>query len=291
MKRLPVKYDSAGRALLNLACGTRTDASWNNLDFSPYASLRRRPHIVKALREIGFLSAERYQRLQAIDPAIIRWNLARGIPFADSTFDVVYHSHFLEHLEREAAVKLLGECYRVLKPGGILRIVVPDLETLALLYRDALEALDKSGDTSENEAAHNNAIAELFDQMVRIGSSGTAEQKPWVRAIERLIRGSASDTGENHRWMYDRQSLSRILARLGFTTIRQHYATTSGIAGWERCFLDYNPDGSVYKTKSLYVEASKDAMVEPHKAHEATTTWDYRDRHDLEHAESLRSSE
>jgi SAM-dependent methyltransferase len=289
MKRLPVKHDSAGRALLNLACGTRTDASWNNLDFSPYASLRRRPRIVKLLREVGFLSAERYQRLQEIDPAIIRWNLARGIPFAESTFDVVYHSHFLEHLEREAAVKLLGECYRVLKPGGILRIVVPDLETLVLLYREALEAFDKSGDTRENEAAYDSAIVDLFDQMVRRGSSGAAQQKPWVRTIERLIRGGASDTGETHRWMYDRQSLPRILARLGFTTIRQHYATTSGIAGWERCFLDHNPDGSVYKTKSLYVEASKGTTVEPQKANR--TTRDYRDRRDLEHAESLRSSE
>jgi SAM-dependent methyltransferase len=287
MKRLPVKYDSAGRARLNLACGTRTDASWNNLDFSPYALLRHHPSIVGLLWKIGFLSAERYRRLQAIDPAILRWNLARGIPFPDSTFDVVYHSHFLEHLEREAALTFLGECYRVLKPGGILRIVVPDLEKLVLVYSDALGAFDRSGYTSENEVAHDKAIADLFDQMVRTGSSGAAEQRPWVRTIERLIRGNASDTGENHRWMYDCQSLSRILTRLGFTAIRQHHATTSGIAGWERCFLDYNPDGSAYKTESLYVEASKGATSESQKADEITSSWGYGDPHDLRHADPV----
>jgi|SRR5262252_3933171 len=266
MKCFPVKHDSSGRALLNLACGTRTDPSWNNLDFSPYAFLRRHPHTVTLLREIGLLSDKRYLRLEAIDPAIIRWNLARGIPFDDSTFDVVYHSHFLEHLEREAAVEFLRECRRVLKQGGILRVVVPNLENLVVRYRDAIQNLDCYGQVAENVIAHESTIADLFDQIVRSESSGPNEQKPWVRPIERLIRGSAAATGENHRWMYDRHSLSRVLARVGFTTICERSAATSAIAGWEQCFLDYDPDGTVYKAESLYLEATKGGLVEEQKA-------------------------
>jgi SAM-dependent methyltransferase len=266
--RFKVKHDSANRALLNLGCGTRTDPSWNNLDFSPYARLRKRPRTVKALRAIGFLSDERYQRLQAIDPSIIWWNLVRGIPFENSTFDVVYHSHFLEHLERDAAINFLRECYRVLKPSGILRIVLPDLEALTLAYRQAMEGLDRWGETSATEAEHEKAIAYLFDQAVRRRSTGPTEQGKWVGRVEALLRGNAEDTGENHRWMYDRHSLSRILTRIGFGRIRKYSAMTSGIAGWERCFVDYNPDGTACKAYSLYLEATKIALAEARNINE-----------------------
>ena len=48
--------------------------------------------------------------------------------------DCIFSSHFLEHLFRKDADHLLRECYRVLKPGGILRISVPDLEYAVSLY-------------------------------------------------------------------------------------------------------------------------------------------------------------
>jgi predicted SAM-dependent methyltransferase len=179
----------------------------------------------------------------------------RGIPFDDNTFDVVYHSHFLEHLDREAAASFLLECHRVLKPGGTLRVVVPDLELLVKWYWESLDELDRGN--TDAESRHERVIYDLFDQMVRRSSSGTAGQKPWVRRIERVIRGNAAATGENHRWMYDRYSLGRMLTRLGFTAIRVHSASTSSIAGWERCFLDYDPDGKIYKPESLYVEGMK----------------------------------
>jgi predicted SAM-dependent methyltransferase len=257
MKCFSVKHTPSGRALLNLACGPRTDATWNNLDFSPYARLRRHPLLVNGLRAVGLLSRARCERLRAIDPEIVCWNLTRGIPFDDRTFDAVYHSHFLEHLDRAAALRFLGECWRVLKPGGILRIVLPDLETLVRLYSSALSDLDRNGESPTLALAHERAIAEIFDQMVRTRSSGTEEQKPWVRRIEQRIRGNSLATGENHRWMYDGHSLGRILARLGFVTIREHTAQTSAIAGWDECFLDYNPDGSAYKENSLYLEAER----------------------------------
>jgi len=259
LKRFPVKTDARGRALLNLACGTRTDANWNNVDFSHYALLRHHDFAVRVLRKLGLVSDQRYVRLQAIDRDVIRWNLTRGIPFDDNTYDVVYHSHFLEHLDRQAAFSCLRECYRVLKPGGILRVVVPDLELLVQWYRESLGELDRGN--LDAESRHERAIHDLFDQMVRTVSSGTAEQKPWVRRIERLIRGNAATTGENHRWMYDRHSLGRLLTQIGFTAVHEQRATTSAIAGWENCFLDYDPGGKAYKPESLYLEAVKAVRV------------------------------
>jgi SAM-dependent methyltransferase len=255
MYRFPIKRDVSGRALLNLACGTRTEWDWNNLDFSPYATLRRHPVLAGALYTLGLVSGQRISRLHAIDPDIVRWNLARGIPFNDNTFDVVYHSHFLEHLTRDAAVKFLAECYRVLKSGGILRIVVPDLELLLRTYLGSLDSIETQ--SPKANALHEEAIAGLFDQMVRSASTGTSEQKGVSRWIEKLVRGDALKTGEVHRWMYDRHSLARLLHSLGFADVVSHEALTSQIEGWAQCQLDANADGSPYKPESLYLEARK----------------------------------
>jgi SAM-dependent methyltransferase len=87
------------------------------------------------------------------------------LPFPAQYFDAVYHAHLLEHLPRASALPFLRECHRVLKPGGILRIVVPDLEQIARLY---LEAVPRAwlGD-AEARRRHAWAMLEMYDQVVR----------------------------------------------------------------------------------------------------------------------------
>jgi len=65
--------------------------------------------------------------------------LRQPIPLADGCCAAVYHSHVLEHFPRDEAPGFLSECYRLLRTGGILRVVVPDLETIARLYLQNLE--------------------------------------------------------------------------------------------------------------------------------------------------------
>jgi SAM-dependent methyltransferase len=254
--RFPIKIlANDGRAMLNLACGTIMHWGWNNLDFSPYALLARKPRLARALKKAGLLSAQRQERLNRIDPAIIRWDLRKGIPFEQNSFNVVYHSHFLEHIDPQHAPGLLKECYRVLKPGGILRVVVPDLELLAREYLLAVEAVD--ADRPAATKLHHQAIANLFDQMVRREATGAREQTASVRWIERKIRGGSADTGELHRWMYDRHSLGQLLTQTGFRTLQRQSASTSMVHGWTEFQLDTNPDGSVCKSESLFMEAVK----------------------------------
>lgn len=59
-------------------------------------------------------------------PVDVPWNLARGIPFPPGSADAVFHEHLLEHLSLDEGYRLLRECARVLKPGGVLRVGVPD---------------------------------------------------------------------------------------------------------------------------------------------------------------------
>jgi predicted SAM-dependent methyltransferase len=54
------------------------------------------------------------------------------IPVPDGSYDLVFASHVLEHVKRADTYKTLKEWRRVLKPGGKLQLVVPDLETAAI---------------------------------------------------------------------------------------------------------------------------------------------------------------
>ena len=118
---------------LNVGCGNRFSPEWTNIDFH---SENRNVH---------------------------RVNLMRGIPFADCTFQAVYSSHVLEHFDRKQGKALLEESFRVLKPGGILRVAVPDLEGACAEYMRIIQLPD----TAEKKRLYAWVIVELLDQMVR----------------------------------------------------------------------------------------------------------------------------
>ena len=120
---------------INLGCGARFHPEWTNID-TTHVSPHVRIHDVR-----------------------------KGIPFPDETFDVVYHSHLLEHLPREAAVPFTQECYRVLKRGGTIRVAVPDLERITRLYLETLGKALLGHPNSDYDYIW--AMLELYDQTVR----------------------------------------------------------------------------------------------------------------------------
>ncbi|MCF7866214.1 methyltransferase domain-containing protein [Candidatus Woesearchaeota archaeon] len=70
----------------------------------------------------------------------LRANITEGIPLKDSSIDLIFHEHFLEHLEYPVdANKFIQESYRVLKPGGYMRIGVPDTEYTIRAYLEGNE--------------------------------------------------------------------------------------------------------------------------------------------------------
>lgn len=68
------------------------------------------------------------------DPVEVAWNLAREIPFDDASVDAIFHEHLLEHIPLHAGVGLMDESFRILKPGGILRVGVPNAGELLRSY-------------------------------------------------------------------------------------------------------------------------------------------------------------
>lgn len=93
------------------------------------------------------------------DPVDLVWNLASPLPFESASVDAVFHEHLLEHMPLRAGAALMRECYRVLKPGGILRVGVPDAGKLIRSY---------AGDRAYLEERHPDrptamvAVQELF---------------------------------------------------------------------------------------------------------------------------------
>lgn len=121
--------------LINLGCGGRYHPDWTNIDYTQSG------------------------------PGVVAHNLMEPLTFGENTFDAVYHSHVLEHMPKRYAPVFLSECYRILKPGGILRVVVPDLEFAVREYLKQLQKA-KTGDSNEAEKLEYLTI-NLLDQMTR----------------------------------------------------------------------------------------------------------------------------
>jgi SAM-dependent methyltransferase len=130
----------AAPVLVNLGCGSVHHPAWLNFDFA------------------------------SRDPAVRKADLRRRLPFADGAVDAVYHSHVLEHLDRDDAARFLAENARVLRPGGVLRVVVPDLEELCRTYLAALAGVER-GEAGARELYEWSQL-DLLDQMVRRRSCG-----------------------------------------------------------------------------------------------------------------------
>jgi len=125
---------------VNLGCGSRFHPDWVNID------------------------------LNSSHPQVIAHDLSKGIPLADSSCQVAYHSHVLEHIQPAGALFFLRECHRVLQPGGIIRVATPDLERMCRAYLACLEGALR-GETS---AIHGREwmVLEMLDQLVRERSGG-----------------------------------------------------------------------------------------------------------------------
>lgn len=281
---------------LNLGCGKRYHPDWTNIDIHPQG------------------------------PGVIAYDLTKGIPMADNSCDLVYHSNLLEHLRPPEACSLMKECFRVLKGGGILRVAVPDLERICRMYLIKLESA-LSGDIA-GSADYEWMVIELLDQLVREQSGGDMlaclnrgtlpnetfifsrigeegrdlvrsprgsplrpqngvlcarsirhlGRRVFARSVSSVWRGLAHRilwlflgstglralqigrfrlSGEVHRWMYDRYSLSQIMVETGFRSPTLVSAGESRIPDWSTFNLDTLSDGTVVKPDSLFMEGIK----------------------------------
>ena len=95
---------------LNIGCGTDYKEGWINIDNNSDHNITR------------------------LD---LNWDLRHYLPFPNDSVDFIFNEHFLEHLTVEQGKNAIREFLRVLKPGGVLRIAMPDLDkTVAEYYNE-----------------------------------------------------------------------------------------------------------------------------------------------------------
>ncbi len=142
--------------------------------------------------------------------------------FADGSVSLIYASHVLEHFGRHEVEAVLKGWYRVLMPGGIVRIAVPDFA----------------------------AVVELYEQEgLKDGMSG----------LVGLICGGQRNQYDFHKVIFDEAFLSFLLRKIGFKEIRPwDWRTTehAHIDDYSQSFIPHL-DKENGRLMSLNLEATK----------------------------------
>lgn len=142
----------------------------------------------------------------------------KPLPFDNGSIDLMYHCHFLEHLDYASGMKFLRECARVIKPDGVMRVILPDAHGLMSAYmKGELGKYDELNDGCAQSAAQ---ISKLWTLLM-----------------------------SGHNSMYDEGTLRDTLDWAGFSQIKKMGFRTS----FSKQMLTETVD--MYPSLSLFIEA------------------------------------
>jgi len=178
---------------MNLGCGLDVLPQWIGVDGGVFVLYKRVPHAIlrRAFPTLNMSEVYTYEeyvkKLNSVN--VLHHDLKYGIPFKSNTVPNIYSSHLLEHFSIEEGKRLLSECFRVLRPGGAIRIAVPSLE---------------------QEVNQMRAAIALYDQ---------GEIEEVVKYL--TARPGFSNQYNAHRCMYNFNKMKILLESVGFVGIRE----------------------------------------------------------------------
>jgi predicted SAM-dependent methyltransferase len=195
---------------IQYGCGWSAPREWINFDASPTLRFERIP-----------LIGQLYTKNKSRFPNnVLYGDIVKGLPISQNSCERVYCSHVLEHLSLEDFNTVLGNSYSILRPGGIFRFVLPDLEYLVKQY---------CSNTSSDAA------------IVFIRESGLGREKR-ARNLKDFFISTLGNS--QHLWMWDYKSVEQELKETGFVGIRKAFFGDSGddmfqkveeIERWDNC--------------------------------------------------------
>jgi len=175
---------------VNVGCGMSPTEGWINFDNSFSIKLATFPVLASCLYRAGLIGQAQMAYIRFCQEHTIRWaDATRHLPLADASAEVLYSSHMLEHLDRREAAGFLSEARRVLAPGGIIRVAVPDIEKFVDMYLRSKDA----------------------DAFVESTHLSTHRPRRLAEKLRVLFVGL-----RHHQWMYDGASLCKLLSGSGF---------------------------------------------------------------------------
>jgi SAM-dependent methyltransferase len=176
---------------------------WINTDVTKHLWIARIPKLAGVFFKLGLMTPDNYRRHQeGIFKQIHYLNVTKRFPYPDNTFRYVFSAHMLEHLYPDEAEFCLREVRRVLQPGGLVRIVIPDLDRIVASYDP-----------------HN--------------------PEPTLDSIYQGNRRNSHERAR-HWWHYNETSLRALLQRIGFGQIERCQYQQGRCADVER--IDNRPD-------------------------------------------------
>jgi predicted SAM-dependent methyltransferase len=227
-------------AKLHLGCGLISPSDWINVDGSWNARLAKHPFWRKILAGTSLISEEKLNLNW--NPKIITRDVRKRLPFPANSLDAIYAAHLLEHLYLNQARQLLQECFRTLRPGGVLRVVVPDLRAAVTRYL-------KLADSYDFRTSANVTPADWLNSKLLL-----REPSPAQGNLLSKLYTSFKDF-HSHKWMYDAPSLCAEFSKVGFVEVGEMELHISRIAGIE----DVEDRARVQDGEGICVEGVKPA--------------------------------
>jgi predicted SAM-dependent methyltransferase len=189
---------------LHLGCGLVTPPTWLNVDGSLNARLGKYPFVRSLAGFIGLTDSK-----ARFDKSIFGHDLRKPLPWPDNTFDGIYASHLFEHMYLDEVRRLALECRRVLRPGGALRVVVPDVAVLVEGYVSGRFPAWTSDHIQQGPKADMLVTAILMRE----------PNAPRGGLLKRVYH--AMFDFHSHKWMYDAESMTARFTEAGFRDIRR----------------------------------------------------------------------
>lgn len=215
---------------LNLGCGSIRPMGWVNIDSSLNANIQKIPVIGKRISKI-------FNPIEYEDTNVVYMNLNRPWKYNNNSVDIVYASHLFEHLTIKSSNLFLSEAYRTLKPGGIIRIVVPDLYQICKKYLEEYNSADTLRDTTK-----------FIMWAINMHREGQYGDIGFLKKIVLEWQGYP----HQHKFMYDKNSLQLKFQEFQFVDIVSlSYGISHSIAEIK------DVEGTKESYLSVYLEAKK----------------------------------